>query len=253
MDVRDALGRDGDIVDGHGLEVSDTAAERALNQEGVADTLEAYGNLRLADALELVAPQEYRHIIHGFHHGFLVFLAEGAERGTVDFATEFELRKEGLQHLELADHGIGGQALLRNVLGLHVLVKLAVLGDVEILVIEEVAKLKQLLFAKLGRSEVRNALDGEEALQLAAHHFYVCATPLAYGTDVSRVIQVFVELGDERLDVVPGLDDGVALAFNEGVHHLGSQVQALAEHLVIGVAHQLDLAVDAIEELAVVD
>ena len=55
VDVRDALGRDGDVVDGHSLEVGNTATEGALDQEGIAHRLEARRKLGFAHALEFVA------------------------------------------------------------------------------------------------------------------------------------------------------------------------------------------------------
>lgn len=135
VDVRDAVGRDGDVVDGHGLEVGDTAAKGTLHQEGVADGLEAGRKLGLAHTLELIGTQEDRRVVHGFHDGFAVLLAQGTEGRALDVAVEFEVVEEGLEHLELADYRVGGEALLGEVLRLDVFVEFGVLVDVLVLVV----------------------------------------------------------------------------------------------------------------------
>ena len=54
-----------------------------------------------------------------------------------------------MQHLELGDNGIGGQALGRKVLGGHILVEPFMLRDVQVLVIDELAEIEQGCFGKL--------------------------------------------------------------------------------------------------------
>ncbi len=154
VDVRNAVGRDGNVVDGHGLEVGDAAAKGALHQEGVADGLEAGRELCLAHALELVGPQENRRIVHGFHDGFAVLLAQGTEGRALDVAVELEVVEEGLEHLELADYRVGGEALLGKVLRLDVFIELGVLVDVLVLVVQEVAELEQHVVVEFGRGKV---------------------------------------------------------------------------------------------------
>lgn len=154
MDVRDAVGRDGNVIDGHGLEVGDTAAKGALHQEGVADGLEAGRNLSLAHALELVGPQEDRRVVHSFHDGFAVLLAQGTEGRALDVAVEFEVVEEGLEHLELADYRVGGEALLGEILRLEVFIELGVLVDVLVLVVQEASELEQHVVVEFGRGEM---------------------------------------------------------------------------------------------------
>ncbi len=221
MDVRNALGRDGDIVDGHGLKVGDAAAEGALDQEGVAHGLEARRNLGLAHALEFVATEEDRRVVHGFHHHFAVVLAQGAEGRALDVAVEFEVAEEGLEHLELTDHGVGGEALLGKVLRLDVRVELGEFVHVEVLVVEKGAELQEHVVVELGGREVREALDGEEALQLVADHGDVSSAPGSKHADILGVVDVFMELRDEGLGVAAACGRRVAQLFNGGVHHVG--------------------------------
>lgn len=253
MDVRNALGRDGDIVDGHGLEVSDAAAESALHQEGVAHGLEALRELGLAHALEFVAAKENWCVVHGFHHHFTVVLAQGAEGRALDVAVEFEVAEEGLEHLELADHGVGGEALLGKVLRLDVRVELGIFVHVEVLVVEEGAELEEHVVVELGSREVREALDGEKALQLVADHGNMGSAPGSKHADILGVVDVFMELRDEGLGVAAGLGYGIAQLLYDLVHHFGEHVQAFLLHLFVCLVHQGDLLIDGVEEVAVVD
>lgn len=152
--VWDAVGRDGNVVDGHGLKVGDAAAKGALHQEGVADGLEAGRKLGLAHTLELVGPQEDRRVVHGFHHGFAVLLAQGTEGRALDVAVEFEVVEEGLEHLELADYRVGGESFFGEVLRLDVFVELGVLVDVLVLVVQEASELEQHVVVEFGRGDV---------------------------------------------------------------------------------------------------
>ncbi len=253
MHIRDAVGRDGNVVDGHGLEVGDTAAKGALHQEGVTDGLEAGREFGLAHSLELVGTQEDRCVVHGFHDGFAVLLAQGTEGRALDVAVEFEVVEEGLEHLELADYRIGGKALLGEVLGLYVFVELGVLVDVLVLVVQEVSELEQHVVVEFGRGEMREALDGKEALQLVADHGDMGSASRADNSDFLCVVDVFVELGDEGLGVAAARGRGVAQFLNGGVHHVGEHIHAFLLHLFVGLAHQVDLLVDGVVEVAVVD
>ena len=78
-------------------------------------------------------------------------------------------------------------------------------------------------------------------------------TSIANNSDFLCVVDVFVELGDESLGVTAARGRGVAQNFNGGVHHVGEHIHAFFLHLLVGPAHQVDLLVDGVEEVAVVD
>lgn len=78
-------------------------------------------------------------------------------------------------------------------------------------------------------------------------------TSIANNSDFLCVVDVFVELGDESLGVAAARGRGVAQFLYGGIHHVGEHVHAFFLHLLVGLAHQVDLLVDGVEEVAVVD
>ena len=253
VDVRDALFRDGNVFHSEGLKVGDAAAERALDQEGVADGLQAGRDPGCPEGFEFVAAEVDRVVVLGFHDGFLALAAELAEGVAVDLALEFEFVEEGLQHLELADDGIGGEAVGRQVVGPDAFVEVFVFVDVEVLVVEELAEFEQLLVVEFLGGKVAEALDGEVALEFVGNDGDVGTAAFADDPVALGSFDVFVEGRDEGLGIFTDSLDWDFVALDETVHDFGVEVEALLHHLFVGALDQIFFGRDGVEELAVVN
>ena len=99
VDVRDSFRADGDLVHREAAEVSDTAAEAAVQDEGVLGALEFLGDLCVDDFLEFVLTEEYGTVVHRVHDSTFLFRGKAAERRLHDFVRLLQLIEEGLEIL----------------------------------------------------------------------------------------------------------------------------------------------------------
>ena len=102
--------RDRYVFHGQGAEVRNAAAQGALKHEGIADFGERLRELRRADDLELLGPQENGIVVQDFDNSAPPFAAQATVGGLGNLVVVLKQGEEGADELHVLGHGVEAEA-----------------------------------------------------------------------------------------------------------------------------------------------